>query len=75
MVYVLRQSPNIQNDIARGWSAWMSERDASLKDLLAGKIGYTRAPSMYCFGLLELVDVPELIQLAHPTKVELVSAD
>ena len=49
--------------------------DVSLKDLLAKKVSYSQAPSMFCFGLLELVDVPELIELAFPTKVELLTGD
>ncbi|MCE5250310.1 acetylxylan esterase [bacterium] len=51
--------------------------DLSLKDLVYKNVIYERAPdmfvfrapSMFCFGLLELVDIPELIELAHPAKV------
>jgi hypothetical protein len=42
--------------------------DRSLKDLLANKVRYDNAPSMFCFGLLEAADVPELIEMAKPTK-------
>jgi hypothetical protein len=49
----------------------MREMDISLKDLLTKKITYNQAPSMFCFGLLEIADVPELIELAKPTKVEM----
>jgi len=48
----------------------LREMDASLKDLLTKKITYSQAPSAFCFGLLEIADVPELIELAKPTKVE-----
>lgn len=51
------------------------EMESSLKNLLKKKIGYQKAPSMFCFGLLEVVDVPELIELARPTQVDLVAGD
>jgi len=47
----------------------------SLKDLLAKKVRYEQEPSLFCFGLLEVADMPELIDLALPTKVELIAAD
>ena len=50
----------------------LRDMDASLKDLLVKKIPYRDAPSMFCFGLLELADVEDLIALAEPTPVELV---
>ena len=53
----------------------LQEMDPTLKDLLAKKIGYQQAPSMFCFGLLRVGDVPELIDLAGPTKVSLTAAD
>lgn len=43
--------------------------DASLKDLLTKKVGYGQAPSMFCFGLLDAADIPDLIRLAAPTEV------
>ena len=46
----------------------LHEMDKSLKDLVTKRIRYDNAPSMFCFGLLEVVDVPELIELARPTK-------
>jgi len=48
---------------------WMIK---SLKKLLPDKIRYAHSPSLFCFGLLELVDIPELIDLAAPTKIEFV---
>jgi hypothetical protein len=33
-MYVLRQSPNIAGDVARGWSAWMGLRAGSLAELV-----------------------------------------
>ncbi len=62
--------------------AWMPGRVASLtlhdavpslKDLITKKASWNDAPSMFCFGLLEVADVPELIELAKPTVVELVN--
>jgi dienelactone hydrolase len=49
----------------------MREMDITLKDLLTKKITYSQAPSIFCFGLLEIADVPELIELAKPTRVEM----
>jgi hypothetical protein len=46
----------------------LREMDKSLKDLVTKRVRYDNAPSMFCFGLLEAVDVPELIELARPTK-------
>lgn len=43
----------------------------SLKDLIAKKVSWNDAPSMFCFGLLEVADVPELMELAKPTVVEM----
>jgi hypothetical protein len=53
----------------------LHDMEPSLKDLLTKKVGYTRAPSMFCFGLLERVDVPELIDLAEDTEVHLNATD
>ncbi len=53
----------------------LRQMDASLKDLLANKVTYRQAPSMFCFGLLEVADVPEMIALADPTRVDLPAAD
>jgi len=47
----------------------------SLKDLLAKKVSYNEEPSLFCFGLLEVADVPELIDLASPTRVDFIAAD
>lgn len=33
-MYAIRFSPNIQNDVQRGWSAWMGMRYASFIDLV-----------------------------------------
>ncbi|MGQ9651135.1 MAG: alpha/beta hydrolase family protein [Phycisphaerae bacterium] len=43
----------------------------SLKDLIAKKTPWNEAPSLFCFGLLEVTDVPELIELAKPTQVSM----
>jgi hypothetical protein len=43
--------------------------DPSLKDLITKKVSWTDAPSLFCFGLLEVADVPELMELAKPTQV------
>ena len=53
----------------------LQEMDPTLKDLLAKKVSYQQAPSMFCFGLLRVADVPELIELAGPTKVILTAAE
>jgi len=45
--------------------------EKSLKDMLAKKVSYDNEPSLFCFGLLAVADVPDLIDLALPTKVEL----
>lgn len=42
----------------------------SLKELITAKVSWNDAPSMFCFGLLEVADVPELIELARPTEVK-----
>ncbi len=49
----------------------MIEMVPSLKDLIANKVRWDDAPSMFCFGLLEAADVPELIELAKPTEVKM----
>ncbi|MHC4443911.1 MAG: alpha/beta hydrolase family protein [Planctomycetota bacterium] len=46
----------------------------SLKNLLPNKIRQGHAPSLFCFGLLKLLDVPRLIELAEPTKIKFVTA-
>lgn len=43
----------------------------SLKELITGKVSWNDAPSLFCFGLLEVADVPELIELARPTQVKI----
>ena len=51
--------------------------DASLKELVRKNVIYEGAknmfifqsPSLFCFGLLELVDIPELIEMAYPVKI------
>jgi len=45
--------------------------DQSLKDMLAKKVSYNDEPSVFCFGLLEVADVGDLIDLALPTKIEI----
>ena len=34
MRYAIRQSPNVQADLKRGWSAWMGHRAATLEALI-----------------------------------------
>ena len=41
----------------------------SLKDLLAQNIGVDRQPELFCFGLLEQFDVPQLRELIAPRSV------
>ncbi|HSW45021.1 MAG TPA: acetylxylan esterase, partial [Phycisphaerae bacterium] len=45
--------------------------EPSLKDLARVPVGYDIAPSLFCFGLLEVADIPELIALAEPTAIRL----
>jgi len=52
----------------------LRDMDGSLKEFLAKRVRYDNAPSAFCFGLLEVADVPELIELAKPTKVEFFAA-
>jgi hypothetical protein len=47
----------------------------SLKNLLPKKIKHGHAPSLFCFGLLKLLDIPQLIELAAPTKIEFYQKD
>jgi hypothetical protein len=47
---------------------------SSLKSLITDRVSYRDAPSMFCFGLLEAADVPELIALAAPAQVTLSDA-
>ncbi|MBM3335843.1 acetylxylan esterase, partial [Candidatus Sumerlaeota bacterium] len=49
----------------------LREMDKSLKDLAASKVTYISSPSLFCFGLLAVADIPELLHLAHPTKVNM----
>jgi hypothetical protein len=46
--------------------------EASLKELAKVPVTYDEAPSLFCFGLLEVVDVQDLIALAAPTRVNMV---
>jgi hypothetical protein len=52
----------------------LHEMDRSLRSLVEDEISYAEAPSMFCFGLLEVADVPGLSDLARPTRVRLVKA-
>ena len=56
----------------RAISIELHDMHASLKSLTRDRVAYEHAPSMFCFGLLEVADVPELIRLAEPTPVRLV---
>lgn len=44
---------------------------ASLKSLIENHTDYEARPALFCFGLLEQFDVPELIKLCAPVKVEM----
>ena len=39
------------------------------------RVAYKHAPPMFCFGLLEVADIPDLIRLAEPTRVELLTIE
>lgn len=49
--------------------------ERSLKDMLAKKVSFNDEPSVFCFGLLQVADVADLIDLALPTKVEILAAE
>jgi len=55
--------------------AYLSIRDSlsSLKNLIEEHNDYETCPPLFCFGLLEQFDVPELITLCYPVKVETIS--
>lgn len=42
------------------------------KELLEQGVSYPDAPSLFCFGLAELVDVNDLVRLAAPTTVDVI---
>ena len=46
--------------------------EPSLKELANVPVTYDEAPSLFCFGLLEVADVADLIALAAPCRVEMV---
>lgn len=52
-------------------SAMLQGMESSLKDLLAKKIPYRDAAPMFCFGILELADIPDLVKLAEPTQISI----
>lgn len=45
------------------------EMPESLEELIVDLVPYTRMPSVFCFGLLKVVDVPDLEALCHPVEV------
>ncbi len=45
--------------------------ERSLKALLDAAVRYEDAPPVFCTGLLRYADIPDLIRLAHATRVEL----
>ena len=45
--------------------------ESSLKELPRTPVHYDDAPSLFCFGLLEAADIPEMIEMAKPTVVEI----
>jgi hypothetical protein len=49
----------------------LQSMDPSLKDLITKAVDWNTAPSLFCFGLLEVADVPELIDLAKATQVKM----
>lgn len=44
---------------------------ASFKELIDKNIGVNQQPEMFCFGLLEAADIPDLLKLVQPRKVTL----
>ena len=55
----------------RAVSIELHEMHKSLKSLISDRVPYKHASSMFCFGLLEVADVPDLIRLAEPTPIEM----
>jgi len=45
--------------------------ESSLKELPRIPVKYDDAPSLFCFCLLEVADIPEMIEMAKPTVVEI----
>jgi hypothetical protein len=43
----------------------------SLKEIITQNQAADKMPEMFCFGLLESFDVPQLIALCAPRKVEM----
>lgn len=58
----------LYNDKVR--DALIMDCPASLKRLIEDHVDYEQKPALFCFGLLEQFDVPELIALCSPVKVE-----
>jgi hypothetical protein len=46
------------------------DMDASLKDLLKNQVNTLQSQPMYCTGLLQVADIPELIDMVKPLTVE-----
>lgn len=44
---------------------------SSLKNLLYEKRSYNEIPSLFCFGLLARVDIPEMIELTQPASIDI----
>ena len=43
--------------------------EKSFKTLIEKHVGYGAAPSIFCFGLLKVADIPDLAALAKPTEI------
>ena len=41
----------------------------SLKQVIDSKLGVNRAPELFCFGLLEQFDIPQLEAMVMPRRV------
>jgi hypothetical protein len=50
-------------------SVFIEDYPESLKSLIEEHVDYEKYPALFCFGLLEQFDVPELIALCSPAKV------
>jgi len=58
--------PNaISNTVVRG-------SFGSLKEIIEKKMNSQQGPELFCFGLLEQFDIPQLAQLATPRKLTFV---
>ncbi|GMU24505.1 MAG: hypothetical protein AMXMBFR13_45790 [Phycisphaerae bacterium] len=49
--------------------------EPSFQHVLANKVSYQESPSIFCFGLLQVADVPDLVRMASPTEVRFAGAE